>query len=121
MRASRLAAAACGLLLAAVTWLAPAFAHHGWSEYDRDKPLALSGTVTEVSYANPHATLRLDAGGKSWLVVLAPPSRMSSRGIASGDIKPGTAVGVEGYPSRNEPGEMRAERITLGGKVYELR
>ena len=25
-----------------------AFAHHGWSEYDTDKPLELSGTITQA-------------------------------------------------------------------------
>ena len=53
--------------------------------------------------------------------MLAPPSRMSSRGIAGTDIKAGMQATVEGYPKRDDPAEMRAERITLGGKVYELR
>ena len=99
----------------------PAFAHHGWSEYDRSKPVTLAGTITEVAYGYPHATVKLDVAGKSWLAVLAPPSRMSSRGIAGTDIKAGMQATVEGYPKRDDPAEMRAERITLGGKVYELR
>jgi hypothetical protein len=99
----------------------PALAHHGWSEYDRSKPVTLAGTITEVAYTYPHATIKLDVAGKSWLAVLAPPSRMSSRGIAGSDIKAGMQATVEGYPKRDDPAEMRAERITLVGKVYELR
>jgi len=98
-----------------------ALAHHGWSEYDNSKPVTLAGTVTKVSYAYPHATIELDVSGKTWLAVLAPPSRMSSRGIASGDIKVGAPATVQGYPSRDDTAEMRAERITLDGKVFELR
>jgi len=98
-----------------------ALAHHGWSNYDNAKPIKLSGTVTEVSYAYPHATIQLDVAGKKWLAVLAPPSRLSSRGIGSGDIKVGATATVEGYPSREDAAEMRAERITLDSKVYELR
>lgn len=64
----------------------PAFAHHGWSEYDSSKPVTLAGTITEVAYSYPHATVKLDVAGKSWRAVLAPPSRMSSRGIAGTDI-----------------------------------
>jgi hypothetical protein len=105
------------MLLAAI----PALAHHGWSEYDNSKPVTLAGTITEVAYTYPHATIKLDASGKNWLAVLAPPSRMSSRGIAGSDIKAGMEATVEGYPKRDDPAEMRAERITLGGKVYELR
>jgi hypothetical protein len=98
-----------------------ALAHHGWSNYDNSKPIKLSGTVTEVSYAYPHATIQLDVAGKKWLAVLAPPSRLSSRGIGSDDIKVGATATVEGYPSRDDASEMRAERITLESKVYELR
>jgi hypothetical protein len=37
-------------------------AHHGWSEYDNSKPVTLTGTVTELSYTYPHATIKLDDG-----------------------------------------------------------
>jgi Family of unknown function (DUF6152) len=96
-------------------------AHHGWSEYDSSKLVALTGTVTEISYNYPHATIKLNVEGKSWFAVLAPPSRMSARGIAGGDIKAGTGATVEGYVSREHDDEMRAERIILEGKTYELR
>ena len=47
-----------GVLLAA-----PVLAHHGWSSFDQDKPLYLSGTLTQVRWQNPHAEamLRVDA------------------------------------------------------------
>jgi hypothetical protein len=111
------------LRLLAVVMLAatPAHAHHGWSGYDNSKPVTLAGTVTEVSYTYPHATIKLDVSGKTWLAVLAPPSRMSSRGISGSDIKIGAKVTVEGYVSRDDGAEMRAERVTLDGKAYELR
>ncbi|HEX7953461.1 MAG TPA: DUF6152 family protein [Burkholderiales bacterium] len=120
MRAANVLALFAVLAFAAVD-ATPAFAHHGWSNYDSSAPVALTGTVTELSYAYPHATIRLDVAGKSWLAVLAPPSRLSARGIGSADIKVGAQASVEGYPNRDDPAEMRAERIILGGKVYELR
>ncbi|MGH6609345.1 MAG: DUF6152 family protein [Burkholderiaceae bacterium] len=41
----------------------PVFAHHGWSSFDQDKPLYLSGTLTKVQWQNPHAevSLRVDS------------------------------------------------------------
>jgi hypothetical protein len=33
----------------------------------------------------------------------------------------GAQVSVEGYPSRSDPNEMRAERIIVNGKTVELR
>jgi hypothetical protein len=110
-----------GLLALSLSGAAPALAHHGWSEYDRAKPVTLAGTITEVSYTYPHASLKLDVSGKSWLAVLAPPSRMSLRGVSGSDLKAGMAAVVEGFAKRDDAGEMRAERLTLGGKVYELR
>jgi Family of unknown function (DUF6152) len=99
----------------------PAIAHHGWSSYESDKPITLTGTVVETAYTYPHGTIKLDVAGKTWLAVLAPPSRMSARGLASADLKAGIQATVEGYPNRDDPAEMRAERITIGGKTTELR
>jgi hypothetical protein len=53
--------------------------------------------------------------------VLAPPSRMEARGLAKEALKPGAEASVEGYANRSKPEEMRAERITVGGKTIELR
>ena len=47
--------------------------------------------------------------------------RMQARGLTQDMLKPGTQVVVEGYPSTRTEHEMRAERITVGGKVVELR
>ena len=102
--------------------LAPAaLAHHGWGSYDSNTVLTLNGTIRAATYANPHGTLQFDADGKTWLVILAPPSRMQNRGLEAAALKPGTVATVVGYPSRNDPLEMRAERITVDGKTTELR
>jgi hypothetical protein len=98
-----------------------ASAHHGWSEYDAERPLNLSGTIEESGYEHPHGFVRLKAAGKTWLVVLAPPSRMENRGLASKMLAKGTSAVVHGYPNRNKPDELRAERITIGQKTTELR
>lgn len=98
-----------------------AAAHHGWSGYDSSRTITLTGTIVEVSYTYPHATIRLKTADKTWEAVLAPPSRMSSRGILGAELKVGAAATVEGYPSRQHDDEMRAERITLNGKTVELR
>ena len=98
-----------------------AMAHHGWSEYDSSKLLTLSGKIVEAGYEHPHGYIRLETPGKVWLCVLAPPSRMENRGLAKDMLKPGTMATLEGYPNRNKPEEMRAERITVAGKTVELR
>lgn len=96
-------------------------AHHGWSGYDDDKLLTLTGTIEVSSYANPHGSTTLSTPEKTWLVVLAPPSRMQTRGLTREMLKPGVNVTVEGYPHRTAGSELRAERITIDGKTIELR
>ena len=99
----------------------PAAAHHGWSGYDATKELTLTGTITESGYEHPHGHVLLDVPGKVWLVVLAPPTRMESRGLPASKLKVGTKATVVGYPNRSNPDEMRAERITIDGATVELR
>ena len=99
----------------------PVAAHHGWSEYDSTKPLTFTGKVVESGYSHPHGHIKLETPGKVWHVVLAPPSRMENRGLPPSDIEKGKTVTVVGYANREKPEEMRAERITAGGKTVELR
>lgn len=98
-----------------------AFAHHGWSEYDSSKSMQLNGTIEESGYSHPHGFLRLKTADKTWIIVLAPPSRMENRGLSKDMLSVGTTATVVGYPNRNKPEELRAERITIGDKTTELR
>lgn len=96
-------------------------AHHGWSGYDSSAALTLTGTIRESGYEHPHGYVRLAAPEKTWLVVLAPPSRMENRGLPRQTLAVGKTATVVGYPHRTTPDEMRAENITIDGKTVELR
>jgi len=109
------------LLTAGLLFSAGTLAHHGWSEYQADKPLDLSGTIEQAGYEQPHGFVRLKTADKTWLVVLAPPSRMESRGLAREKLVAGQKASVHGYPHRSKGDELRAENITIEGKKVELR
>ena len=109
------------LFLFGLTLAAALHAHHGWSEYESDKPLNVTGIIKESGYEHPHGHIRLEGPSKTWLVVLAPPSRMENRGLPAAQLKPGNTATVVGYANRNKPEEMRAERITIDKKTVELR
>jgi Family of unknown function (DUF6152) len=98
-----------------------AYAHHGWGSYDAAKHIAITSTVVRTLWENPHVTVVVTYENKDWDAVLAPPFRMSARGLRPDMIKPGTPVTLEGYPSTRKDTEMRAERIIVSGKTYELR
>ena len=112
------------LMMATLTLLTgTAWAHHGWTGYE-EKEQAVTGTIRESSYENPHGSVRLQAegtNGKTWLVVLAPTGRMTDRGLTRDALKVGTTATVVGYAHRSTQDEMRAERITIAGKTTELR
>ena len=55
------------------------------------------------------------------IVVLAPPSRMEARGLTADMVKKGATVRVVAYPHKEVKDEMRAERIFVGDKKFELR
>jgi hypothetical protein len=98
-----------------------ALAHHGWGSYDAAHPVTVAGPILTSKYENPHATITVRGTDKVWTVTLAPTTRMSSRGASDKIISVGKTVSAFGYPSTVEKDEMRAERITVDGKTYEMR
>lgn len=65
------------LAAAAAPWLLPpAWAHHGWSSFDQNRPIYLEGRAIEVSWRNPHAELVLDVG-----TGLQLPADLASRAL----------------------------------------
>ncbi|MBK1661484.1 DUF6152 family protein [Paracraurococcus ruber] len=109
------------LTLAALLLAGPAFAHHGWSSFDRAKVLELEAPVLRSTYANPHGILALARDGAELTIELAPTSRMEARGLSAADIAPGRVVRVHAYEATNNPRLFRAEWIEIEGRRVELR
>jgi uncharacterized protein DUF6152 len=108
-------------LVVAVLVTGSAVAHHGWGSYDAERPITVTGRIEKVAYGNPHVEIVVEADGKRWSVVLAPVSRMEARGATADVVSLGKNISVYGYPSREKPDEMRAERITIDDRTYEMR
>jgi Family of unknown function (DUF6152) len=109
------------VVAAASALAAGAFAHHGWGSYDAANPVTVTGPIQTVKFENPHAEITVKAPDKVWTVTLAPTSRMTARGASANVVAVGKTVLAYGYPSTVDRSEMRAERITVDGKTYELR
>lgn len=103
------------------TWPALLLAHHGWGSYDSRNAITVTGKILSSVYENPHATITVQGADKVWTVTLAPTSRMRNRGATPELVAVGVEVSAYGYPSNVDKGEMRAERITSGGKTIEMR
>jgi hypothetical protein len=98
-----------------------ALAHHGWGSYDSTKVVTIRSPVEALGWHNPHVTITVKHAGQSWQATLAPISRMQRRGLSEAMLAPGKEIEVVGYPSMRVEREMRAERLTVDNRVFELR
>jgi hypothetical protein len=111
-------------LIAVALTAGPAGAHHGWGSYDASKVLVFESKIVDTNYSFPHgeASIEVEAPNKKkWRLILAPPSRMENRGLTREMLVPGKVIKVEGYPSKVHDDEMRIERVTIDGRVIEMR
>ncbi len=100
---------------------AAASAHHGWGSYDSARKFSIEAPVEMIAWQNPHAHVMMKYENATWEITLAPISRMQNRGLSEEMLKSGTVIIAEGYPSTRRDREMRAERITVAGKVFAMR
>ena len=113
-------------LVALASAAAPALAHHSFAaEFDRNKMVTLTGTVTKVEWANPHARFYIDVkdpSGKvnNWDFELSSPNGLMRRGWTRNSLKLGDTVTVNGWAAKNAANVANASTVTLadGKKVF---
>jgi hypothetical protein len=100
----------------------PVVAHHSFkAEYDQDHPVTLRGTVTKVSWKNPHVLFRVDVKEESgkvtnWELEMGSPNLLLSQGWTLDSLKVGDVVTVEGYPAKNGSKLASARKVTLAAR-----
>lgn len=99
---------------------AVAIAHHGWA-WTEEEESRLEGTITEISFGNPHSHLEIENAEGEWEVDLAPPYATERAGFVEGVAKAGDRASFTGHRSK-DPGErvFKAETITVNGKTYDV-
>ncbi len=117
-----LCAAAAALLLTTMR----ISAHHAFAaEYDENKRITVSGTVTRFEWTNPHAWLYVDGkdeSGKvtSWSFEMGSPNGLVHRGWRRAGLKKGDQVTVEAYGAKDGSNIANAATVTMpdGHKLF---
>ena len=98
---------------------APVLAHHSESaDYDINKKVNITGTITKVEWQNPHIRFCLDVkddAGKvtAWGISAAPPGALKLRGFTMEDLAIGAVIRVTGARARDGSNRASSHGMTL--------
>ena len=108
-----------GVALIGLLATAPLVAHHSFAaEYDRNRTITVTGSVTRLEWTNPHARLYVmgtDETGRmqEWDFELGPPNGLMRNGWRRDSLKAGLKVIVEGFRSKTSTVVANARSVKL--------
>ncbi len=106
----------------------PAFAHHSFAMFDMKARTALSGTIKQLDWTNPHVTIWVYRDAKPgesaelWNFESSSPGNLTRVGWTKRTLQPGDKVQIEYFPERGtaHSGELAKVTLTATGKVYDM-
>lgn len=101
-------------------------AHHAFNaEFDANKPVTFTGTITRVEWTNPHVWLHMDVktpkgASESWGFEAGTPNVLFRRGFTKASLMPGTVVKVDGYQAKDGTRRANGRDLTFadGKKLF---
>ncbi|MEE8236925.1 MAG: DUF6152 family protein [Gammaproteobacteria bacterium] len=102
-------------------------AHHAFAaEFDREKPVQLTGRVTEMKWSNPHSWIYLDVEDDdgnvvNWALETRAANSIIRLGWRPVDLPAGTVLEVNGWQARNNSftASIASATLTDGRRIFE--
>ena len=105
-----------------VAWLltaASASAHHSFAaEFDINRPVKLTGTVTKLEWTNPHAWVFIESkddkgNAQSWAIELVGINDLLRLGWGRNRVKTGDVINIDGFGAKNGTNTVNAVSVSL--------
>ncbi len=104
-----------------------ALAHHSYvTKYDPKKVVTLKGTISNVSYHNPHIHFDLtvsnrDGSTTTWRIETESIAKVQAKGLTQSRLQEGSAAVVTGWMDRSGYAEVGLKTIRIGGRTFAIR
>ena len=116
------------LSCALAAFAAPALAHHSFAMFDHEKTVAISGTLKEFEWTNPHAWLHITAVDEKsgrpveWSFEMGSVGQIAAQGWKSDSVKPGDKITIRMHPLKDGSRGGQYMSATLAdGRAFQNR
>jgi hypothetical protein len=99
----------------------PVLAHHGQAAYSNDKPVTITGTVSEWQFMNPHCIVSVDVKDETgkiekWQGELTSPNHLVRAGWNAHSMKFGDAIQLTGWRAKSGANSLWITKTVVNGQ-----